>query len=165
MLIKPDASSGGQGIRQCDTIDELEAAAADQRIWPCLIQTKLSCAVYSVEALFWRSSLVCFSVSRMITNLGAFGPSTVRCYGLPVQEVGELCIVCKLLCQKPQATQHATALVTMHAASDQKKRLGRVPVPALDRMKCVGAQTFGALDQAAVAETLGTGLKFRVAVL
>jgi hypothetical protein len=90
VLIKLDASSGGQGIRQCQTIDDLEAAAADPLIWPCLIQAQLRSPVYSVEALFCRSRLVCFSVSRMLATVSEFGPSAARCYGLPEREVPDL---------------------------------------------------------------------------
>jgi len=90
LLLKQDASSGGRGLSLCRNPEELAQAAVAQAGRPFLLQHWQAGRIYSVEALYRQGTLQAFALSEMLAGEGRFGPSTHRCYGLPVDQIPEL---------------------------------------------------------------------------
>jgi hypothetical protein len=80
VILKVDASGGGEGIYECHTVKELNALSHLFQGKRLLLQKKIIGKEIDLSGIFLGKSLIHLNYSVMKNRLGKFGPSTVREY-------------------------------------------------------------------------------------
>lgn len=80
VLIKVDASAGGEGVYECGGDADLVSRWHVFDAGPVLIQRKIQGVTLDLSAIYFEGELVHFSYSRIERTLGPFGPTLVRSY-------------------------------------------------------------------------------------
>mgnify|MGYP000417399265 CR=1 FL=1 len=81
VLLKIDASGGGFGVHECQSLADLKAVNEEVWLKPLLVQKKIKGIDLDLSALYLEGELIHFSYSKMekvISN--QFGPSSLRSY-------------------------------------------------------------------------------------
>ncbi len=80
LLIKIDFSSGGDGVFECNCIDDLNKILQRNLVTPFLIQRKIMGQEYDLSAFYQRGTLVNFNYSAILKMIKKFAPSSLRLY-------------------------------------------------------------------------------------
>ena len=80
LFIKVDSSSGGAGITESASSDDLDEAIGRIKAFPVLMQKKIEGVEVSMEAFYQNGALIHFAYSTQEKYKYRFGPSLVRRY-------------------------------------------------------------------------------------
>ena len=86
ILLKRDASGGGNGVFPCNSPSDINALSESTFAKPLLAQKKISGFELDLSALYLEGELVHFSYAKVEKTVKNFGPSTLRTYR-PLREV------------------------------------------------------------------------------
>jgi len=86
ILLKQDASNGGNGVFACEKPDDFLQIASLVFNRPVLIQKKIEGQEFDISALFLEGNLIHFNYAKIEKTCKKFGPSWLRTYS-PVHNV------------------------------------------------------------------------------